>query len=62
MTEAQKRAAKLRNEAICPTCNGKGRILSESARTRGRQEGNAGYLASLKPGARGPGASEMVSL
>ena len=55
MTEAQKQAAKLRNETICPTCDGKGRILSESARTRSRQGGNAGYRASLKPGARAMG-------
>ena len=31
-------------------CKGKGRILSESARTRARQGGNASYLRSLEPG------------
>jgi len=41
---------KYSNEAICPTCSGKGRILSESVRTRARQAGNASYLKSLQPG------------
>ena len=59
MTEEQSKAAKRRydreSEVICPTCDGKGRILSESVKTRARQGGNAGYLASLKPGARAMG-------
>ena len=54
MTEIQKRAAKKayrrQAETICPLCDGKGRILSESIRTRARQAGNASYLKSLEPG------------
>ena len=54
MTEAQKIAQKrryrLENEAICPTCDGSGRILTHSARTRARKGGNAAYLKSLEPG------------
>ena len=54
MTEVQKRAARKRYhreaEAICPTCDGKGRILTRNARARARKGGNASYLKSLQPG------------
>ena len=54
MTEAQSKAAQRRfrreAEAICPLCDGKGRILSESVKTRARQGGHASYLKSLEPG------------
>ena len=55
MTEAQRIASKRRyqreNEAICPTCGGKGRILTHSARARSRKGGNESYRRSLEPGA-----------
>jgi hypothetical protein len=54
MTEVQTRAARKRYhreaEAICPTCDGKGRILTRNTRTRARAGGNASYLKSLQPG------------
>lgn len=54
MTESQKNSAKKRfhreAEAVCPTCDGKGRILTRNARTRARKGGNASYLKSLQPG------------
>jgi hypothetical protein len=54
VTEAQKRAARKRYhreaEAICPTCDGKGRILTRNVRTRARAGGNASYINSLRPG------------
>ena len=54
MTEVQSKAAQRRYqreaEAICPLCDGKGRILSESVKTRARQGGHASYRKSLEPG------------
>ena len=54
MTEVQSKAAQRRYqreaEAICPFCDGKGRILSESVKTRARQGGHASYRKSLEPG------------
>jgi RecJ-like exonuclease len=54
VTEAQKRAARKRYhreaEALCPTCDGKGRILTRNTCTRARAGGNASYLKSLQPG------------
>ena len=55
MTTSAKRAAARQRyhreaETICPICDGKGRILSASVRTRARQGGNASYLKSLQPG------------
>ena len=49
-SESAKRAYQRRSVAICPTCDGKGTILSESAKTRAKQGGNARYLKSLQPG------------
>jgi hypothetical protein len=37
-------------ETICPICDGKGRLLSQSSSARGRKAGNARYLKSLEPG------------
>ena len=54
MTEAQSKAAKERYhrdaEVCCPLCDGKGRILSQSTKSRSKKGGNAAYLKSLEPG------------
>ena len=54
MTEAQRRAAKLRHqreaEVCCPVCDGKGWIVSRTVRARAKKAGNASYLKSLEPG------------
>ena len=54
MTEAQSTAAKERyrreSDVICPMCDGKGRILSQSVKGRAVKAGNASYRKSLEPG------------
>ena len=47
---AAKKRYQRKAKTICPMCEGKGRILSESARTLARRGGNASYLKSLEPG------------
>ena len=59
MTKKQSEAAKNRYEReandVCPTCLGRGTVLSKSVRTRAKQGGDANYRASLKPGGRAMG-------
>ena len=54
MTAAQKIAAQHRYqreaEAICPCCEGTGRILNPSIRQKARKGGNSSFLKSLAPG------------
>jgi len=54
MSEAQSRAAKRRHQrdsgAICPTCDGSGRVLTLSARAIAKKGGNASYRKSLDSG------------
>ena len=54
MTAAQKIAAQHRyqreGEAICPCCEGTGRILSPSIRQKARKGGHSSFLKSLQPG------------
>ena len=54
MTESQKKAARRRyqgeREAMCPHCDGRGRILSPGVQDRARKGGNASYLKSLEQG------------
>ena len=54
MTEVQKSAAlrryKREAEAICPCCDGTGRILSPSVQDKARRGGNATFMKSLQPG------------
>ena len=54
MTEAQSKAAQQRykreSEVCCPMCDGSGRILSRTVKTRALKGGNSSYLKSLQPG------------
>ena len=53
-TRSKREAARQRYhreaDVICPLCDGKGLILSESVRTRAKQGGNASYRKSHQPG------------
>ena len=40
----------VKNEALCPSCEGKGRVTDQTLSARGRKGGNVAYLKSLEPG------------
>jgi len=47
-TRPKRRYSKI--EALCPFCEGKGRVAGRTLGARGRKGGNVAYLKSLEPG------------